>query len=207
METPLVRAAAVFLADFGMAMALVAAAFIDAEHMILPDAVTLGGTLFGLATPALRGFGWADVLLGAAAGFVGVWLPFVVGYRWLRGRDGMGLGDAKLLMMAGAWYGWQGAVFALFAGAFQATLAALFVFVVQGKIEEPAAVRLEREEIARAAQAGDAEAEQALRDDPLATAPTAGLLSARLPFGPFLCLAILEWMLAGPWLREHVGFV
>ena len=204
-ETPLLRAAAIFLADFAVAMALVAAAFIDAEHMILPDSITLGGTLFGLATPALRGLGWADVFLGAIAGFFGVWGPFVVGYRWLRGRDGMGLGDAKLLMMAGALYGWKGAVFALFAGAFQATIAALLVFIIRGKIEEPAAVLLEREEIQQAARAGDAEAEKALREDPLATAPTAGLLSARLPFGPFLCLAIVEWMLAGEWLREAIG--
>jgi leader peptidase (prepilin peptidase)/N-methyltransferase len=204
-STPLARVAAVFLADFGMAMALVAAAFIDAEHMILPDAITIGGTLFGLATPTLRGLGWVDGMVGAAAGFFGVWLPFVVAYRRLRGRDGMGLGDAKLLMMAGAWYGWRGAAFALFAGAFQATVVALLLFAVQGKIEEPAAVRLEREEMERAAQAGDVEAEQALREDPLATAPAAGLLSARLPFGPFLCLAILEWMLAGDWLQERIG--
>jgi leader peptidase (prepilin peptidase)/N-methyltransferase len=203
--TPLARAGAIFLGDFGVAMALVAAAFIDAEHMILPDAITLGGTVFGLATPALRGLGWSDALLGAAAGFLGVWLPFVVGYRRLRGRDGMGLGDAKLVMMAGALYGWRGAAFALFVGALQATVAALILFLVEGKIEEPAAVRIEREEIVRAAQAGDVEAERVLREDPLATEPTAGLMSARLPFGPFLCLAILEWMLAGEWLREHLG--
>ncbi|MGA2449227.1 MAG: prepilin peptidase [Polyangiaceae bacterium] len=200
--TPLARAGAIFLGDFAVAMGLLAAAFIDAEHMILPDAITLGGTVFGLATPALRGLGWSDVVLGAAAGFLGVWLPFVVGYRRLRGRDGMGLGDAKLLMMAGALYGWRGAAFALFAGALQATALALVVFLVRGKIEEPEAVRLERQEILRAARAGDAEAERALRDDPLATEPTTGLMGARLPFGPFLCLAILEWMLAGEWLRD-----
>ncbi len=36
-------------------MALVAAAFIDLEHMYLPDAITIGGTLLGIATPGLRG--------------------------------------------------------------------------------------------------------------------------------------------------------
>src|SRR5262249_2148726 len=90
------HAASVYLAHFALAMALVAAAFIDAEHMYLPDSITLGGALFGVATPGLRGLGWSDVLLGAAVGFVGVWLPFVVGYKALRGRAGMGLGDAKL---------------------------------------------------------------------------------------------------------------
>src|SRR5579883_328916 len=76
-HTPLLRAGAIFLSDFALAMALLAAAFIDAEHMILPDSITLGGALFGLATPGLRGLGYLDVVLGAAAGFVGVWLPLV----------------------------------------------------------------------------------------------------------------------------------
>ena len=40
-------------------------------------------------------------------------------------------------------------------------------------------------------------------EDPLATAPAEGVMAARLPFGPFLCLAILEWMLAGPWIADR----
>jgi leader peptidase (prepilin peptidase)/N-methyltransferase len=205
-DATLGHAAAVFLADFALVMALMAAAFIDAEHMYLPDPVTLGGTLFGLATPALRGLGWADVAIGAAAGFVGVWLPFIVLYRVVRGRHGMGLGDAKLVMLAGAWFGWMGAAFALFAGAFQATIAAIVILVFRGKIEEPDAVRADREELQRAAAEGDEDARKALEDDPLGTAPEEGILAARLPFGPFLCLATIEWLLAGDWLRERVTF-
>jgi leader peptidase (prepilin peptidase)/N-methyltransferase len=205
--TPL-HVASIFLADFALAMALIAAAFIDAEHMYLPDAITIGGTLFGLATPGLRGLTWNDALAGATLGFLGVWLPFVLGYKALRGRAGMGLGDAKLVMLAGAWFGWPGAVFAIFGGALQATLSALVLLGVRGKIDEPEAVRADREELRRAAAGGDAEAMKALEDDPLATEPEEGLMAARLPFGPFLCLAIIEWMLAGdsirqraPWLR------
>src|SRR5262249_45412158 len=88
-DPSLALAGSVFFADCALALALVAAAFIDVEHMLLPDAITLGGTLFGVATPGLRGLGWIDVLAGAAAGFVGVWLPLVVGYKALRGRAGM----------------------------------------------------------------------------------------------------------------------
>ncbi|MGH7439925.1 MAG: prepilin peptidase [Polyangiaceae bacterium] len=203
--TSLGHAASVFLADFALAMALMAAAFIDAEHMYLPDAVTLGGTAFGLATPALRGLGWADVAVGAAAGFFGVWLPFIVLYRVIRGRHGMGLGDAKLVMLAGAWFGWPGAAFALFAGAFQATLAALLILGIRGKIEEPDAVRADREELQKAADAGDEEARKTLEEDPLGTPPEEGIMAARLPFGPFLCLATIEWLLAGDWIRERVA--
>jgi leader peptidase (prepilin peptidase)/N-methyltransferase len=121
----------------------------------------------------------------------------------LRGREGMGIGDAKLVMLAGAWYGLPGAAFALFAGALQASFGAIGLFVLRGKIEEPQAVREDREALREAAAQGDAEAAQALKDDPLASEPQEGLMAARLPFGPFLCLAIIEWMLGGDWIREH----
>jgi leader peptidase (prepilin peptidase)/N-methyltransferase len=199
-HTSVALAASIFVADCALAFALVAAAFIDAEHMFLPDAITLGGTAFGLATPGLRGLGWTDVFAGAAAGFFGVWLPLIVGYKALRGRPGMGLGDAKLVMLAGAWFGWRGVLFAVFGGAFQATIAAGVMLLVHGKVEEPEAVRKDREELQAAAAAGDEEARRAIEEDPLATAPGKGILAARVPFGPFLCLAILEWMLAGEFL-------
>jgi leader peptidase (prepilin peptidase)/N-methyltransferase len=202
-DTTLLSAVSIFLADFALAMALVAAAFIDAEHMYLPDAVTIGGTLFGIATPSLRGMSWSDALLGAGIGFVGVWLPFIVGYKALRGRVGMGLGDAKLLMLAGAWFGWPGAVFALFAGALQASIAAVVLLLARGKIEEPESVRKDREELERAVAAGDEEARRLLHEDPLAIAPAEGFMAARLAFGPFLCVAIIEWMLAGASIRER----
>jgi len=205
-DTTITHAASIFLADFALAMALLAAAFIDAEHMFLPDAVTIGGTLFGLATPGLRAMSWFDALFGAGIGFLGVWLPFIVGYKAIRGRVGMGLGDAKLVMLAGAWFGWPGVVFAVFAGAVQATLAAGVMLFVRGKIEEPESVRNDREELSRAAAAGDEEAKRALEEDPLGTAPEEGVMAARLPFGPFLCVAILEWMLAGPWIQERWSF-
>ena len=187
-----------------LAMALMAAAFIDAEHMYLPDAVTLGGTVFVILTPALRGIGWADVAVGDAACFFGLWLPFIVLYRFIRGRHWMGLGDAKIVILAGDWFGWDGAAFALFAGAFQATLAALVILGVRGKIEEPDAVRADREELQKAAEAGDEDARKTLEEDPLGTPPEEGIMAARLPFGPFLCLATIEWLLAGDWIRERL---
>ncbi len=199
------HAAAVFLADFALSMTLLAAAFIDAEHMYLPDTMTIGGTLFGLLTPSLRHMGVLDAFLGASVGFFAVWLLFIVGYKALRGQAGMGLGDAKLVMLAGAWFGWPGVVFAVFAGAVQATTAALIVLGVRGKIEEPESVRKDREELEVAAAGGDDDAKQALADDPLGKPPAEGILAARMPFGPFLCLAILEWMLAGEWVTQQWG--
>jgi leader peptidase (prepilin peptidase)/N-methyltransferase len=202
--TSLLHAGSIFLSEFALAMALLAAAFIDAEHMYLPDPITIGGAIFGLLTPSLRGQGWLDGLLGATVGLFGIWLPFVVGYKALRGRPGMGLGDAKLAMLAGAWFGWQGVVFAVFGGAFQATLAAFAMLALRGKIEEPESVVRDREEIERAAAEGDEEAKKLIAEDPLAVPPGEGLLSARLPFGPFMCLATIEWMLMAQWLRDRL---
>ncbi len=195
--TPWYRALAIFLAYFTLALALVAAAFIDAEHMYLPDTITLGGTVLGVVTATLRGQRLLDSVTGAVVGFVMVWLPFIVIYPRIRHRQGMGLGDAKLTMLAGAWFGWAGAFFVLMAGAIQGTVGALAIYLTVGKLEEPEAVRADREELQNAAAEGDAEAAQILAEDPLGEAPGEGLSQARLPFGPFLILAVLELLFFG----------
>jgi leader peptidase (prepilin peptidase)/N-methyltransferase len=212
-ETSIARAAMIFAADLMFALSLVAVAFIDLEHMYVPDAISIGGTLFGLATFSLRpDLGITDALLGAAIGFGIVWLPFGVVYRLVRGRTGMGMGDAKLLMMAGAWFGWMGAAFALLAGAVQGTIAALAMLLLRGKIEEPASVQAERRETENAlALLGPEEraaAEAELAKDPLYEASSSGVGLARIAFGPFLVLAMLEYLLAGrDWLQGYVRWL
>jgi leader peptidase (prepilin peptidase)/N-methyltransferase len=197
----LLRAGAVFLANLIFALSLVAVAFIDLEHMYIPDPVSIGGTVFGIATSSLRDMSFADAILGAVIGFVAVWLPFSVLYRWIRGRTGMGLGDAKLVMLAGAWFGWQGAVFALLAGAVQGTIAAIVLLLTKGRIDEPSGVQEERAETERAlAELSDEERAQALSElarDPLYEATADGVAGARIAFGPFLVLAMLELLLIG----------
>ncbi len=180
-----------------LALGLVALALIDLEFMILPDSLTLGGAALGFASSFVR----SDVTpvasaVGAVAGFVAIWLPFIWGYERLRGQPGMGLGDAKLLALAGAWFGWIGVLFALFAGALQGTLAAIVTIAIKGKVDEPEAVTREREELLAAIEAAEgeerAELERILAEDPVGTPPADGLLQARMPFGPFLALALLE---------------
>jgi leader peptidase (prepilin peptidase)/N-methyltransferase len=180
--------------------------------MLLPDEITLGGAALGLATAQFRHLEWTESLLGAATGFCLVWLPFHLGYRLLRGHPGMGLGDAKLLALTGAWFGWPGAVFALLAGAVQGTVVAGAVLLVKGRIEEPEAVRQEREEMKAelAALEGEAREEllRAIGDDPLAMDPGDGVGKARIPFGPFLAIATLEFLFFGELLiDEYLGFL
>ncbi len=93
--------------DCVLGWGLLALAWIDAEHMILPDVLTLPLLAFGLLlavveAPDLVG----ERLFGAVAG----WLSFTavsIGYRWYRQRDGLGGGDARLLAAGGAWLGWE----------------------------------------------------------------------------------------------------
>jgi leader peptidase (prepilin peptidase) / N-methyltransferase len=95
------------LVSLALGWTLLTLAAIDQRHFLLPDALTLPLIPAGLAVafaidPALV----VPHLLGALAGFAAFAAIGVV-YRRLRGREGLGLGDAKLLAAAGAWLGWQ----------------------------------------------------------------------------------------------------
>lgn len=83
---------------------LLALALIDERHFVLPDVMCLPLIIAGLIVAAVNG-GLADAVTGAAAGY-GAFAAIGWLYRRTRGRDGLGLGDAKLLAAAGAWVGW-----------------------------------------------------------------------------------------------------
>jgi leader peptidase (prepilin peptidase)/N-methyltransferase len=87
---------------------LLALAVIDYRDYLLPDAITLPLVALGLGAAYLDDpAGVPAHAIGAAAGFL-AFLLIGLAYRRLRGRDGLGFGDAKLLAAAGAWVGWQG---------------------------------------------------------------------------------------------------
>lgn len=88
--------------------ALLALAVTDFREFLLPDGITLPLIPAGLlAAWWIDGAALPDHLIGAAAGFLVFW-GIARLYRWLRGREGLGLGDAKLLAAGGAWVSWQG---------------------------------------------------------------------------------------------------
>ena len=208
-DTPAWKLPLVFFAYLALGLGLVAAAFIDLEHLYLPDEITLGGTVLGIASVPIRPEAtFGESLIGAVVGFLVIWLPFVALYQKLRGRPGMGLGDAKLVMLAGAWFGWFGAVFALLAGAVQATAVTLAVLATRGKLDEPEAVKEERRALHAALESAEGAEREALEreiaEDPLAAEPEPGLAGARLAFGPFIVLAIVELMLFGGFLRTEI---
>jgi leader peptidase (prepilin peptidase) / N-methyltransferase len=194
-----------------LGLGLIALALIDLEHMILPDSITWGGALLGLLSSPFRPeVSPEGALLGGAVGFFGIWFPFIWLHEKLRGFPGMGLGDAKLMTLAGTWFGPLGALLTLFLGAFQGTLFALITLGVKGEIEEPEGVRKQREELLAAIDAAHGqEKEDLLREyeaDPLAKPPEERKGGAHIAFGPFLALALVELLLLHDllflWLRE-----
>ncbi len=89
--------------------------FIDLDHQIIPDAVSIPGIPCGIAASLLiPTISWLDSLLGILVGG-GLLLLVAVGYKWITGREGMGGGDIKLLAMMGAWLGWKAIPFILLA--------------------------------------------------------------------------------------------
>ncbi len=204
--TSAARALAIWVSALALALALVATAFIDLEHMeILPDRANFVGAALGIATMSLRGGSWLDGLLGVGAGLaVGGAINGL--YKLLRGRSGFATGDTVLLAVLGAWFGWQGALFGLLAGAIQGSVIILLVRVFGGKLEEPTSVTEEREKIlAEIEKLPKEEREAAMKEwreeDELADAPGEGMQAA-LPFGPFIALAGLELLLFGSALED-----
>ncbi len=95
-------------ASCGLGWALLTLALIDLRHLVLPDELTLPLIPAGLAVAyALEPARTLDHLAGAVLGFAALYLVARV-YRMVRGREGLGLGDAKLAAAAGAWVAWPG---------------------------------------------------------------------------------------------------
>jgi leader peptidase (prepilin peptidase)/N-methyltransferase len=95
-------------ASCGLGWSLLALATIDARQHLLPDYLTLpllGGGL--LMSPFLDAAGPLPHVIGASAAWLFIVLVHVT-YRKLRGRVGIGLGDAKLFAASGAWVAWNG---------------------------------------------------------------------------------------------------
>lgn len=173
---------------------LICATFIDFDHMIIPDRFSIGGMVLGVllsvAVPALHGYEglWltasiqagVSAVTGALIGSGLVYWIAVLGEIVFR-KPAMGEGDVKFVGFIGAFCGWQGAVFAMFGGAFLGTVILLPILLAGrlfgGKKESGGArvdgVDLEQEE----------KGEEDLQ------------FGAQVPFGPLLALGGLIYFL------------
>lgn len=181
--------------------ALVAATFIDLDHLIIPDVFTLGlaivGVLLSIAVPSLHGHhsgifvidalrSGGDAMVGLLIGSALVlWIALLA--EAILKKEAMGFGDVKFVGAIGAFCGWHGAVFAIFGGAIVGTVwlgLALVWQKITGK----------RATVAPRTETPEGEA-------------TDLALGAHVPFGPMLAVAgglyflvVHRWL--DPWFAE-----
>ncbi len=112
---------------FILVFGLVAGSFIDLDHMILPDEITLGGcalALIGAAINPEREFmeGFIGFLFGGGV----LWLVAYV-YYVFTGREGLGGGDIKLLAWIGALLGWRAIPFVILSSSVLGSIVGIYV--------------------------------------------------------------------------------
>lgn len=154
---------------------LVLGTFVDFEHMIIPDRVTLGGIVTGLAlsalVPTMHGqesslYGLLFSAMGAATGWGILWGIAVLG-KFMFKKDAMGFGDVKLLGAIGAFLGWQAVLFTLVVSSFIGSIVGISLII--GKQKE---------------------------------------MQSRIPFGPYLSLAAVLWVLWGStWWQAYLNWM
>jgi leader peptidase (prepilin peptidase) / N-methyltransferase len=122
-----------FFVYFAFAGTLLVLSGIDLEHMLLPDRITFPAVpIFFFCGVLLRDVAPSDLLVGAVLGYGGV-LLLVELSAFLLKREGMGMGDAKLLMLVGALLGWKGVIWTLFGSSFIALPIVLPLRLLQRK--------------------------------------------------------------------------
>jgi leader peptidase (prepilin peptidase)/N-methyltransferase len=128
-------AAAVYAAFFS---ALLVVTFIDWDHQIIPNRITLPGIVIGLISAATVLAGsFIDAVMGAVLGG-GLLYAVAVISEWFLKKEGMGLGDVKLLAMIGAFLGWRAVLVTIFIGALAGSLIGLTLMALKvRRREEP----------------------------------------------------------------------
>ena len=124
----------VIVAAFVFVMVVIT--FIDLDTMLILDKVTIPSTVvFYGASLLLPERHWQDGLIGIAIGYGVPWLIGELYFR-IRKREGLGLGDAKLLAVVGALLGWKGVLATLFGGSVLGTVLTLVGMLAASKSED-----------------------------------------------------------------------
>lgn len=112
---------------------LVVITFIDIDHRIIPDKISLPAIPIGFALSfLLPEVTWLQSLIGILVGGGSLLLVAVV-YEAITGVEGMGGGDIKLLAMLGAFLGWEGVLFTIMASSLIGSVAGGGYMVLSGK--------------------------------------------------------------------------
>lgn len=173
---------AVFFAFSGVLLVL---SFIDLDTQRLPDVITLPSiAVFFAAAFALHMAPWKERAIGLVAGYLAVRIV-ADGYYYLRGREGLGLGDGKLLAVMGALLGWKALPVVVFVASLLGVLVSLPLLAI-GARRTRGHTNAGPEDEAEAP--GKAEA-------PVEPEPES-LRYTQVPFGPFLAASALAYVFA-----------
>lgn len=122
-----------FLVLFLFCCAMVAITFIDLEHQIIPDVISLPGIVAGFAFSFfIPQLGWVNSLIGILVGGGSLYLVAFL-YQLFTGKEGMGGGDIKLLAMMGAFFGWKAVLFIIFVSSLVGSVIGITVMLIQKK--------------------------------------------------------------------------
>jgi leader peptidase (prepilin peptidase)/N-methyltransferase len=123
-----------YLIFFAFCASMLVIFWIDLDHMIIPDALSLGGLVVGVVAAILGtipGMNWKMSLIGLLFGGLVLYSPAVI-FEKLRGIEGLGGGDVKLLAMIGAFCGPYGVLFVLIVSSLAGSLAGLLNIAFRG---------------------------------------------------------------------------
>jgi leader peptidase (prepilin peptidase) / N-methyltransferase len=120
--------------------ALIALTGIDIDHQLLPDNITLpllwAGLLAAVAVGPMPSAALPvspkDAIIGAAAGYVSLWLVFHA-FKLVTGKEGMGYGDFKLFAALGAWLGWKVLPLVIVLSAATGAMLGILMIALQGR--------------------------------------------------------------------------
>lgn len=117
----------------GVTWALIALIFIDIDHMLLPDQITLPllwlgllASIFGLTIEP------AQAIIGAALGYLSFWSVYWL-FKLATGKEGMGYGDFKLMAVFGALLGWQALPMIILLSSLVGAVIGITLLSIQGK--------------------------------------------------------------------------
>lgn len=122
-----------YLCAFVFTCALTVITFIDLDHQIIPDVISLPGIpVFLLMAIFVMRVPWLEALLGVLLGGGTLYLV-AVGYELATGREGMGGGDIKLLAMLGAFLGWKSLLFILLGSSLLGAVVGISLMAAKGE--------------------------------------------------------------------------
>ncbi|MCA9706904.1 MAG: prepilin peptidase, partial [Myxococcales bacterium] len=192
---PLVAGGGILLAPwlvwFAFGLCLLVVVYIDLDAWIIPDVIVLPmaglGLVLALVVPEWLGVEVVEALVAACLGY-----GTFAGIRWIyqrtRGIEALGLGDAKLLLMVGAFTGLPGLVWTIGMGALQGVLISVPLLLLGRNV-------------------ANTDLQEVHGDDPELGEedPDARVIGRRVPFGPFLAVAALEFVLLRDAIEGWLG--